>query len=186
MKPRILNCIQCSKELSKSASYYGIGLCLACFNDSKIGKERPEHSKRMSGENHPNYKDGKSLKPNHCLECNTIIHWTADRCPSCANKGANNPAWLGGLTEIGYYLFTKELKEKVRDRDNHICQNPDCGCTEIENGQALEVHHIDYDKKNFAEENLISLCKSCHMKTNTNRTYWTDFFSALLFSCSSF
>ena len=37
-------------------------------------------------------------------------------------------------------------------------------------------NHIDYDKDNLDPKNLISLCKSCHMKTNHNRAYWINYF----------
>ena len=29
--------------------------------------------------------------------------------------------------------------------------------------------------KNNYQDNLISLCKSCHMKTNYNRNYWQEY-----------
>jgi len=35
---------------------------------------------------------------------------------------------------------------------------------------------IDYDKLNIKPKNLISLCHSCHMKTNYNREYWRQRF----------
>lgn len=31
--------------------------------------------------------------------------------------------------------------------------------------EALDVHHIDFDKNNNEEYNLITLCKQCHNKT---------------------
>ena len=33
----------------------------------------------------------------------------------------------------------------------------------------LAIHHIDYNKKNNKEENLITLCRSCNVKVNFNR-----------------
>ena len=42
----------------------------------------------------------------------------------------------------------------------------------MENGRRLCVHHIDYDKENLDFDNLISLCHSCHGKTNFNQNYW--------------
>lgn len=39
-----------------------------------------------------------------------------------------------------------------------------------------DVHHIDYNKFNCNPENLITLCKSCHVKTNHNRNYWINYF----------
>ncbi|TXH47080.1 MAG: HNH endonuclease, partial [Desulfurellales bacterium] len=45
-------------------------------------------------------------------------------------------------------------------------------CGTGEGKRKLQVHHIDYDKKNSHPDNLIALCHSCHMKTNFNRSYW--------------
>lgn len=36
---------------------------------------------------------------------------------------------------------------------------------------------IDYDKDNLDPNNLISLCNSCHAKTNKNRDYWINLFN---------
>jgi len=43
-----------------------------------------------------------------------------------------------------------------------------------------KVHHIDYDKKNCDPENLITLCKNCHPKTNSNRGDWIEFFAKII------
>ena len=69
--------------------------------------------------------------------------------------------------------FDNVLKEQVRFRDNYKCQI--CGCSQLENGKQLDVHHIDYDKKNCKISNLISLCVSCHRKTNARREYWKNY-----------
>jgi hypothetical protein len=45
---------------------------------------------------------------------------------------------------------------------------------------ALPVHHIDYDKKNNDERNLITLCISCHSKTNANREYWIEYLKPIM------
>jgi len=66
------------------------------------------------------------------------------------------------------------LKEIVRDRDNHVCQL--CGLHEKENRRKLDVHHLDYNKKNCSFTNLISLCRKCHAKTNSNRENFKKFF----------
>jgi hypothetical protein len=39
-----------------------------------------------------------------------------------------------------------------------------------------DVHHIDYNKFNCEEWNLIYLCTYHHGLTNFNREYWQDFF----------
>jgi len=66
------------------------------------------------------------------------------------------------------------FRESIRERDHHKCQL--CGVPEIECNRKLDVHHIDYDKQNVNPSNLISLCKSCHTKTNFNRESWEKYF----------
>lgn len=85
--------------------------------------------------------------------------------------GENAPNWKGGLSFEPYGPeFNNGLKEEIRERDNHLCQL--CGKTQEENGRRLDVHHIDYDKKNCDLSNLISLCWGCNTKTNFNREFW--------------
>ncbi len=92
--------------------------------------------------------------------------------------GCKNPAWLGGISREPYgWEFNDELKEEVRRRDGCCCQR--CGVPQAECDVALTVHHVDYDKKNSDPVNLVSLCISCHMKTNTNRKHWTAVFQAV-------
>jgi len=89
--------------------------------------------------------------------------------------GKNNPAWEGGLSYLPYPIsFDNILKERIRDRDLHKCQL--CGAPEMECETRLCIHHIDYDKSNGADNNLISLCKLCHIKTNTHRKHWKEYF----------
>jgi len=84
-------------------------------------------------------------------------------------SGSENPAWLGGISFEPYSVdWTETLKRAIRERDKYRCQE----CSEY----GEDVHHIDYDKKNNDLENLITLCKKCHGKTNHNRKYWTEHF----------
>lgn len=74
--------------------------------------------------------------------------------------------------------FNKKLKEKIRERDNQICQ--ECGKLQKELKRLLDIHHIDYNKKNNNSNNLISLCNNCHMKTNFNRKHWERYFKNIM------
>ena len=51
-----------------------------------------------------------------------------------------------------------------------------CEKTELENNKKLDCHHIDYNKRNSNPNNLISLCRSCHIKTNNKKENWRNFF----------
>jgi hypothetical protein len=97
--------------------------------------------------------------------------------------GTNNPNFKNWASLEPYSKeFNENLKEQIRNRDNHECQY--CHKKEIEElkefNRRLNIHHIDYNKKNCDEDNLISLCEKCHCKTNFNRNYWTNFFKNLL------
>jgi len=78
--------------------------------------------------------------------------------------------WDGKRLVLRRPGFAKRLYEKTRLRDNFTCQL--CGELQIRGGEKLSVHHIDYNKENDDEVNLVSLCRSCHSKTGTNRKYW--------------
>ena len=90
-------------------------------------------------------------------------------------SGKDNPAWKGGISFEPYtYEFNNNLKEYIRLRDSYTCQL--CGANQIEFTKRLPIHHIDYNKKNNSEFNLITLCINCNSKVNINRSYWQLFF----------
>jgi len=94
---------------------------------------------------------------------------------SLAHRGSKSYLWRGGITDKPYAPgFTGALKAKIRERDHHRCQL--CGRTDGEPGRRLSVHHMDYNKLDNSEENLVSLCIFCHAKTNQNRKRWQDYF----------
>ena len=91
------------------------------------------------------------------------------RC-SLAKLAEKNPLWLGGISFYPYPLeWTTHMRADIRIRDNHKCQI--CAFKSMITGE-LHVHHIDYDKRNNGFGNLITLCHSCHSKTNHHRTEW--------------
>lgn len=81
-------------------------------------------------------------------------------------RGENNPNWSGGLHDQDYVGFTRKLRLAVKERDDNECKL----CFIF--GVKLDVHHIDYNKKNSVLGNLITLCSSCHATTNFNRSFW--------------
>ena len=100
---------------------------------------------------------------------------------SAAQKGEKNGNWRGGTSLQPWpFEFNGELKEFVRKRDNYCCRL--CGRSEKDNGRKLDVHHINYDKNNLEKYNLISLCCSCHCKTNGPREKWPLILSEIICS----
>jgi hypothetical protein len=156
-------CIDCGKTLKNRYAKR----CHLCY------------SKSISKENSPLWVENKER---YCIDCgkrlNRNAYWIdTKRCQICAKKVNLNPNWIDGRSYEPYTLeWTEELREQIRKRDNYECQN--CGMTEEEHliviGRILEVHHIDYNKKNCKEDNLLTLCMGCNIRANYNRPYWQE------------
>lgn len=112
------------------------------------------------------YKDGnpENINPSNFIsmnrsEFNILRGHRGLGSPKPTNAGANNRWWRGGVSQGGYpQAFTKPLKKRIKIRDGYICQ---C-CYSGYESASLDVHHIDRDIENNSEENLITVCKSCH------------------------
>ena len=139
------SCIDCNKKISLSSK--------RCNSCNKLGKRNGFYrTDKFDGINNLFYSKKHSKE--------------SKRKQSLSHGGTGVPY---ENTEYSSE-FDNPLKEQIRFRDKYKCKL--CGCPQIENGKQLDVHHIDYNKKNNDIYNLISLCKSCHMKTNNNRKYW--------------
>ncbi len=91
------------------------------------------------------------------------------QCGVCKSKrfeinGKNHPSYINGSSFEIYPVDFYRIRNRILERDNYICQI----CYLYGN----VIHHIDYNKKNNIVDNLITLCNSCHSKTNYNRNYW--------------
>lgn len=145
---------------------------------SKLAKIRYKNPK-----NHPSYKQGycSDNKPK-CMDCDKEISYGHKRCKKCHyvfNKMENHSCWNGGTSFEPYnIMFTRKLKESIRKRDNYTCQR--CGIKQKNYRRKLDVHHIDYNKKNCKENNLISLCWNCNSKVNYNRKIWKKYFKQII------
>ena len=78
--------------------------------------------------------------------------------------GKNHWNWQDGKSLEKYGKdWTKELRQRIRERDEFKCQK--CGIK-----KNIVVHHKDFNKKNNHISNLEVLCRSCHMKIHANET----------------
>jgi len=138
---------------------------------SNIGKKKPKLSLALKGKPNPN--SGLAKRGKHYPNI------------SLAKKGVPNLKLRGKFRdwcatvpfEVNKdypFEFTLELKKQIRCRDNFTCQ--ECKMIEEQLKYKLNIHHIDYNKKNNKPENLISLCRSCHSQTNFKRNDWTKYF----------
>jgi len=99
----------------------------------------------------------------------------ANKHHSATLQGISYSEWDGNLIEKKYCsLFNEVFKEKIRNFYNRRCFL--CGKSEEDNGRKLPIHHVNYDKNCLCglQCKFVSLCDSCHSKTNSNRQYWED------------
>ena len=92
---------------------------------------------------------------------------------SISKQGDKSYFWHGGVWHNPYAKeFTKSYRKQIKQRDNLKCRL--CNST-----YRLSAHHINYNKMDFSEDNLITLCNYCHSKTNFNREYWIKYFKII-------
>lgn len=146
-------------------------------NNFFLGHKHTEEAKEANrqkhlGENNSNFGrrgEGVTFYGGHHTK-------EARRRIGIAQEGEKNCNWKGGSALLGDYPleFNEKLREFIRERDSYTCQH--CGKLQEENRRKLDVHHIDYVKKNCNETNLIALCGGCNAMVNGDREYWTIFF----------
>ena len=140
--------VVCFSHIGKSGAYW---LC-----HCKCGKEKTIA--------------GCDLKSGHTKSC------------GCYNleqhMGQNHHRYSNGSSLEKYPLeFNNKLRVSIRNRDYHKCQFPGCIYDDTRENLKLSVHHIDGDKNNCQEWNLVSLCINHHMKIeSTNPGLWQHYF----------
>lgn len=154
-------CKDCKEEITYQAECYGKGRCNSCTNKKENLSKETLQKRRDNHADFNGEKNGRFGLP--------VSEETRSKV-SLSSGGTGTPY---ENTEYGAE-FDNALKEQVRFRDGYKCKI--CGCSQLENGRQLDVHHLDYDKLNSVLNNLVALCKRCHMKTNYNREYWIQYF----------
>ena len=158
----------------------------------KIGAKRrgqkatEETMKKLLLRRHRTDEENKEISERQTGKGNTFYgkHHTEESRKKMSEKrrddvGEKSHNWKGGLSLEPYpIIFNNRLKEHIRNKYNRTCFL--CYKSETEMKEKLHIHHIDYNKKNNSEDNLVALCTSCHLKTNGDRIFWQQYFSKLL------
>lgn len=144
-----------AEKISKSMKEY-----LANNPTARIGENNPFYGKKHTEQTIQKWKNNKIGKQSY----NPV-----QKLKQLENtpKKENHPNWQGGIANGEYGPeFNHQLKTQIKDYYSSTCQL--CKAPTLE----LDIHHIDYNKKNNQFENLIPLCKHCHGKTNFDRINW--------------
>lgn len=133
------------------------------------GKYHSEETKRKMSKAHGKGSNNLWYGKHHSEEAKKRMRET--------HLGENSPNWQGGISKEPYaFEFNDDLKELIRKRDHYTCQLCNIG----QNGIRHPIHHIDYDKMNCAQSNLITLCIGCNAKANFNRDFHCQYFTNLI------
>ncbi len=106
----------------------------------------------------------------HCCgqECSAVRR-------SRVYRGEKSANWHGGLSRLPYTHDFRSISLDVIARAGCVCQNPACRGGD----ERMTTHHIDYDKQNNADENLICVCSACNSRANVDRPRWMAFYQHL-------
>ena len=143
---------------------------------SKAGKGRKhsEKSKKLMSENRTGIKSKYSVK--RCIKCNEEYIPTSSKqryCEKCSPGGY-------------CHLFNLPLKEVIREYFNYLCFMDN---EFEENGNALDVHHVGYDKRCGCDATqfciFVPVTRSWNSVFNgskeKNRWYWYQFLMRKIF-----
>lgn len=143
------------------------------------GKKRPEL--KNSGSLKTMFKKGSvpwnnGMSDEYSINPDKLVHYRG-RKPWNFGKpfmvGESHWNWQGGKSKEKYGLgFNKWLKTSIIERDGNEC----AFCHLSGKTNKLNIHHKDYNKKNNNPNNLITLCVSCHTRTNYKRDFWITCF----------
>jgi hypothetical protein len=141
------------------------------ISNAMIGKVHSEETKLKMRKNNVRHMLGKKHTKETILKMKKPHGPMSEECKQKIRESLSGEKcwlWNGGISREPYSIdWTKTLKRSIRERDHYTCQI----CSDE---PAVYVHHIDYNKKNCNSNNLITLCISCHAKTNYNREYWKE------------
>jgi hypothetical protein len=103
-------------------------------------------------------------------------------CAGRIRSGENNPNFNGWASHKPYCeKWNEDLRDRVRTFFDYRCLA--CGMTTEENGNALSVHHIEYNKQTCCDESIpmfAALCNRHHGMSNWNKDRWQYMLSYII------
>jgi len=121
-------------------------------------KVMPESAKKKISKLHK----GKPLSEEHKKKISLSLYkrWDSGEFEDI-HVGENHRFWKGGTKPYPREYY--QIRSFIKSRDNNTCQICGKNCYRSKHAH---VHHIDGDKNNNDQNNLILLCSTCHTKVH--------------------
>jgi len=146
------NCYKCKKGTNTDGLSLGWG-----WNKGLPKKQQPRYGNKVSDATKEKLRIANTGRKMTEQAKEKMRNKKLGKCGILSNR------WDGGKSFEPYSTdWTETLRRSIRERDGYVCAE----CGKPQGDIAHDVHHIDYNKQNCNPDNLITLCKSCHMKTN--------------------
>ena len=166
MPKRKFICEECGKEFI-AYECQNRKFCSNVCRLTKLHRDTPE--KRLTGKNEICLQCGKEFYVSKWRKQATRGKYCSRECyaksKSISFKGKGNPQYKDGRVKLYGKIYLqiewRKLRKEIYKRDNWTCK--DCN----KKGGELHTHHIisiGECQDPFNEENLITLCRKCHIK----------------------
>lgn len=144
-------------------------------------KNTSKYKQRLKkiGESNKIALKGRKLLPEHKSNVLRALKINRENPKRIQNlpKGCKNNMWKGGVTPLNEKLRKcpqlKKWKKDVFERDNYICQNPNCSYCNNKKGVILNAHHIKpfstHRELIFNVSNGITYCIDFHLKSGLHK-----------------
>jgi len=109
----------------------------------------------------------------------TYNFYCSDDCKNECNIYNKKIHIKGYEPEYGYPTGWNIIRENIKKRDGYECKNPFC-INKIDDLYHITAHHIDYDRENIEEKNLITLCRSCNSSANSDKEWHMCFYKEII------
>ena len=139
-------------------------------------KQRISMTGKMAGDKNPTKRPEVAAKISDSLMGHEVTEATRQKIRENMPDGSmeNNGNWKGGLSFEKYPKEFFDQRVYIRDKYNNCDYFTGIHKDICNNGRELSVHHIDYNKQNNIEDNLVPLNIKNHTLTNGNRLFWNS------------
>ena len=145
----------CSKQCWTLISGTGVLSRPVCRN----GHQRTPETTRINPSGARTCKVCEKGRPPHpkrgiCIDCGVPCSRLGGRCHPCAQKGELNSNWQGSVVAGG----TGRVRARSVVPSLDLIRCADCG------SPSKDRHHSDGNTSNNTPNNIVALCRRCHMR----------------------